>query len=97
MSEGMDAEAREASSKELGDCFAMIQEVFTELLTPRDQKRIESNLLKYLRCLGEERLREEYKAFDSKHRVVHQSDIDVTKYIRMGVFSRFVIQKMREK
>lgn len=97
MSEGMDAEAREASSKELGDCFAMIQEVFTELLTPRDQKRIESNLLKYLRCLGEERLREEYKAFDSKHRVVHQSDIDVNKYIRMGVFSRFVIQKMREK
>uniref|UniRef100_A0A7S2YUX0 Protein kinase domain-containing protein n=1 Tax=Chloropicon laureae TaxID=464258 RepID=A0A7S2YUX0_9CHLO len=78
---------RERWYADLEDATGKLAEIFTDLLTEEEQEEVEASVKDFM----EDRV---FQAFRRK-RDKFQSDLDARKSLRMGLFSRFVIDKMR--
>ncbi|QDZ18366.1 protein kinase [Chloropicon primus] len=93
----LDEEARQQSSRDVENCFLMLKEVYSGLLSTSDQGKIEQSLVRYVHKHCNDKLNADFKEYFSHGGVKLQAaDLDVNRYLRMGAFSRFVIARWKE-
>ena len=92
------SDAREQASEYITKSVAGLKQAFTDLLCVSEREKIESSLAQYMTNFCDERVNAEYQQFWRAGGIeIQQGDLDLNRYMRLGVFARFAVSRWSER
>ena len=97
-----DTGMRNEAYKDLEDCFSKLKEFYLDIFSRSEQQKVEESVTQFVGSHFHDRLTKEFKANcrtanGDRLNFIQQNDLDVKEYIKLGLFSRFVVKKWKER